>query len=69
MIQRIEKVFDIHLIFLVVFNYECIYLFEQVKTHRISTFEEPQKDRSKIILDTRHYLFIIFIHSHLQKIF
>lgn len=69
MIQGIEKVFDIHLIFLVVFNYECIYLFEQVKTHRISIFEEPQKDHSKIILDSRHYLFIIFIHSHLQKIF
>ena len=50
MIQRIEKFFDIHLIFLVVFNYECIYLFEQLKTHSISAFEEPQKDHSKIIL-------------------
>lgn len=69
MIQRIEKFFDIHLIFLVVFNYECIYLFEQLKTHSISAFEEPQKDHSKIILDSRHYLFIRFIHRHLQNIF
>lgn len=71
MIPRIEKLFDIHVILPVVFNYEWNfeYLFEQLKMHGISVFEEPPEVHSKTTLNNTYHHFIIFIHSYVQKLF